>query len=392
MKRNKLKLLTAAMLLVGAQQAMAASGTKAGTQVNDSASVSFTVGGVAQTSQPNPNTPVALFKVDRRIDVTVTSDDPSSSVDVAPKATGQVLTFTVTNSTNDYMDYALAVANGSGDDFDPTSPNVFVESGATLGYQPLEDTATFIDELAEDASIKVYVVSTIPDVNGTTIIDGSTGALVLTATAHAGNDGTTGGAIGALSTNDSGSADVANTVQNVFADAAGSTDAAKDGAFSVSAQYKIASAAIAITKASFVLWDPVNLYTNPKAIPGAVMVYCIEVKNTGGTDATSVSVSDPLDLVHQTYVSESIHVATGTAHVNCDAATLDNGSGTFTAAAGTSVTDAVDADGGPAGPVGDSGPGDDGNPISTSLATLNGSAGASPTVTFVTTFFKVTVK
>lgn len=377
MKRNQVKLLTAAILLAGGQQAFAVDlGTNAGVTVSNTATVNYTVGSVSQTAVAN--NPAAQFKVDRKINVTVASD---GNVNVAPKATGQVLTYTVTNGTNDWMDFAVAAANGSGDDFDPGAVNVFVESGATPGYQVGEDTATFIDDLAEDASIKVYVVSTIPDINGTTIIDGSTGELVLTATAHAGNGGTTGGAIGALSVNDTG-ADVAGTVQNVFADAQGATDGATpDGKFSAAAHYTIASASIAVTKNSFVLWDPVNLYANPKAIPGAVLVYCIEVKNTGGSNATAVSVSDPLDLVNLAYVNESIHVATGTSSIACDAATLDNGAGVFTAAAGSAKTDAVaDADGG------DSGPGDDGNPINASLATLNATDGV------MTTFFKVTVK
>ncbi|MEO5566241.1 MAG: hypothetical protein ABIR05_06245 [Luteimonas sp.] len=375
MQRHKLKLLTAAILIVGGQQAFAADlGTNAGTTVNNTATVSYTVNSVAQTAIAN--NPAASFKVDRKINVTVASD---GNVNVTPKATGQVLTYTVTNTTNDTMDFALAATNGTGDNFDPSSVNVFVESGATVGYQVGEDTATFIDELAEDASKKVYVVSTIPDVNGTTIIDGGTGELVLTATAHAG--GTAGGTIGTLAANDSASADDKDVVQNVWADAAGASDAVTDGKFSAAAHYTIAAAKVAVNKASFVLWDPVNLYTKPKAIPGAIMVYCIEVKNTGGTAATSVSISDPLDLVNLTYVSESIHVATGTASVTCDAATLDNGSGVFTAAAGSSKTDAVpDADGG------DSGASDDGNPISTSLATLNATNGV------MTTFFKVTVK
>src|SRR5690606_17771867 len=54
--------------------------------------------------------------------------------------------------------------------------------------------------------------------------------------------------------------------------------------------------------------DPFNDTTNPKAIPGAVIEYCILITNGGPTDATGVEVSDPIpDFT--TYVSESIVIA-----------------------------------------------------------------------------------
>ena len=41
--------------------------------------------------------------------------------------------------------------------------------------------------------------------------------------------------------------------------------------------------------------DPVNGTTNPKAIPGAVMEYCITVSNAAGAaTATNLAISDPL--------------------------------------------------------------------------------------------------
>lgn len=55
-----------------------------------------------------------------------------------------------------------------------------------------------------------------------------------------------------------------------------------------------ATASIAVTKVSAVVSDPVNGTTNPKAIPGAVMEYCILVSNTGSATLTSVSAADPL--------------------------------------------------------------------------------------------------
>lgn len=51
---------------------------------------------------------------------------------------------------------------------------------------------------------------------------------------------------------------------------------------------------IAVSKVSSVISDPVNATTNPKAIPGAVMEYCILISNTGTATATSVVATDAL--------------------------------------------------------------------------------------------------
>ena len=51
---------------------------------------------------------------------------------------------------------------------------------------------------------------------------------------------------------------------------------------------------LAITKTSSVVSDPVNGTTNPKAIPGATMRYCLLVTNTGAAAATSVALGDTL--------------------------------------------------------------------------------------------------
>jgi len=51
---------------------------------------------------------------------------------------------------------------------------------------------------------------------------------------------------------------------------------------------------ISVTKVSSLISDPFNGTTNPKAIPGAVMEYCILISNTGSATLTSISASDPL--------------------------------------------------------------------------------------------------
>ncbi|MEP2989953.1 MAG: hypothetical protein ABJN65_10215 [Parasphingorhabdus sp.] len=60
----------------------------------------------------------------------------------------------------------------------------------------------------------------------------------------------------------------------------------------------IASPIISIQKSSAVVNDPVNLSTNPKAIPGAVREYCILISNMGFLNAESVIATDtiPTDI------------------------------------------------------------------------------------------------
>jgi len=51
---------------------------------------------------------------------------------------------------------------------------------------------------------------------------------------------------------------------------------------------------IGVTKVSSVLSDPVNGSTNPKAIPGAVMEYCVLITNTGLATLSNLVATDPL--------------------------------------------------------------------------------------------------
>lgn len=82
---------------------------------------------------------------------------------------------------------------------------------------------------------------------------------------------------------------------------------------------------LAITKTSTVLSDPVNGSTNPKAIPGAVVAYCVTVSNTGTVAAATVIATDtlPADV---TFVAGSLRSG-----ASCAGATTvedDNNTGT----------------------------------------------------------------
>ena len=84
------------------------------------------------------------------------------------------------------------------------------------------------------------------------------------------------------------------------------------------------TANLVITKASSVISDPTNGTTDPKAIPGATMRYCILVTNNGSGTATGITVTDPLPA-STTFIAGSMRSGT-----SCAGATTvedDNASG-----------------------------------------------------------------
>ena len=281
-----------AIALLMSQQALAA-GTLAGTGVNNTASVAYSVGGVPQ-SAVNSNT--ATFLVDRRINLAVAELGGAATV-VAPGAQNQVTTFTVTNSTNFTQDFRLLATQDANaattafadtDSFDGASVRIFVDNltSGTVGSYDAADTAVYIDELAPDSTRTVFVVVNVP----AGLIDQSTAGVSLTAVAA---EAGTANTMGSDSTQTAG-VDNPLAMDTVFGDLAGDIDIARDGKSSDDDEYDVSAATITLVKSSRVLSDPFNGTTNPKAIPEAEVEYCIQVANTGSAAATGVALSDPL--------------------------------------------------------------------------------------------------
>ncbi len=302
MKYSNLKYLAALLCLVGMQHAFAA-GTVAGTDITNQATLNFSVGGVAQPAQ---NSNVATFKVDRKINVTV-AQVGATDTSVVAGATNQVTTFTVTNTSNSAMDFSLAALNkvggpgpnGGTDIFDVTNIRVFVDSNGNGVYDPLVDTAVFLDEIAPDTSKTVFVVADIPLGR----VNNDIAAVTLTATAA---DAGAPGSLGAASVQTVG-ADTPGAIDTVFADGAGDTDAARDGKFSAASAYKVVTATLGFVKSSVVISDPFNGATNPKAIPGARMRYSMVITNSGNATATGMTLTDTIPA-NTTYVPNTITV------------------------------------------------------------------------------------
>lgn len=258
-----------------------AAGTQAGSTITNTVTVNYQVGGISQTAQSASN----AVTVDRKVNLTIAS--AATTTTVSPGQTGAATAFQVTNSSNDTIDMVLAVVNqGSGTAQHGGTVSINVSNFKFYSDAALTTQITYLDEVAPDATKTVYVVADTP----ITATNGQVGGLVLTATAA------TGGTTGTL-----GAVLVANTgartagVNTVFADGAGATDAANDGKYSAKGDYTVSAPVLTVTKTSTLISDPVSGTTNPKAIPGAVLEYCISVANAAGAaTATGLSLSDPL--------------------------------------------------------------------------------------------------
>lgn len=278
-----------ALAVLGANPAFAA-GTTAGSTITNSVTVAFQVGGVSQTGTSASDT----LTVDRKVNLTV-AEVGTTTTTVSPGAASQVTTFTVTNSSNAVLDFALTATQQSGgagahsntDSFDVTNVKIYRDANANGTFDSATDTlVTYLDEVAADATTTLFVVADVP----LSLTTGSVAAVTLTAT---GREGGASGSQGAALVQTTGG----NTsgMDTVFADGAGATDSARDAAFSAKDDYTIFAAALSATKTSRVVSDPVNLTSNPKMIPGATIEYCIAISNAAGSaTATTVTVNDPL--------------------------------------------------------------------------------------------------
>ncbi len=302
-RSNPSALAAVSVLALSAAQAHAATGTLAGTSVNNTATVGYAIGGVAQpTVSSNP----AIFLVDRKANLTV-APLAGAPVTGVYGAADKVFPFTVTNTTNSTQDFRLtATASALGaltvfshtDNILASNIRVFVDSNNNGTYEPGVDTAVYIDELAPDASKTVFVVIDLP-ASGPTLGYAGVNLTGILAT------GATPGTLGADLT--ASLVDDPNAIDTVFADGAGSIDLGRDGRFSAGGEYYIGGSAVEVSKFARLISDPLNGALAPKAIPGAVMEYCISTKNTTGSAITNVIVGDVIPA-NTTYVAGSTYV------------------------------------------------------------------------------------
>lgn len=335
-------------------------GTQAGSTIVNDALVDYSVGSVPQDRVSASETgSAATFVVDRVLDVNVSRSGALKT------GAGQdaYLAFDVTNESNDDLDVLLRaaqVADGSEDlgGLGTTS------TAATVVDMCIDNTAGAAAELgicgtpgdidltptSSDAAVFVLSSSnTDPGASVRVLVQLDLGAA-------ANDDFATFALAAALSGATAGASDVGDrinadtngrvspdsaaptaldevddpaVVQDVFGDDTGSDLVAfDDGAISAASdpsgdfngqhaardQIQVATATLAVTKASRVIYDPINGMrfdvasttldgrevpvltgdsgSNPKAIPGAIVEYTITVSNGGTATATDVTIVD----------------------------------------------------------------------------------------------------
>ncbi len=322
MKKMKIiKTLASVAVLTVASNSAWALGTAAGTDIDNTAEITYSVGGTPQTeiesSEAGNSTPgdgngtATTFVVDKKVDILVTT---GTDVPAVPGETGKPITFTVLNEGNSTESFDLVPSQvATGDDFDSTGCTV------TSPASPVS--------LAADASATVTVECDIPAAGGA-VANGADSFVDLEASIN----GVT----------ESAGADTAAGVEVVFADDTGTpTDGAnRNGSHSATSTYVINTADITVAKTSAIISDPSNGTTNPKRIPGATVQYSITVSNaTGAADATGIVISDAIPA-NLTIVSTTISGGTSS---TASAAGQNVSSAPFALTAGQTATLVVTA-------------------------------------------------
>ena len=301
-KHNIKTLLSLSILVAMTGGASAAPiGTPAATKIDNTASISYSVGSTAQTpiaSSPDGNSVAGTagapttFVVDKKIDLLVTGGDTTV---VVPGQTGAndntELKYTLLNEGNSTEKFDLTVSDAlalaPGDEFNtsgcvvtaPTALPVSIASG---------DTETVVVECDIPASSATVINGTSSIVDVMAEVNGVTATLT---------------------------ADDPDVVDVVFADGTGTdTDGAdRNAKHSATGTYNIATAALTVKKTESVSKMTFNFddqgtpsatdtdVTGGYHIPGSTIIYTIEVDNTAG-EAEKIVISDTLNS-NLTFVS-----------------------------------------------------------------------------------------
>ncbi len=253
--------------------------TASGTNISNQATVGYTVNSVSQTDITST---AVTFMVDAKVDLTVTG---ATNINSTPgDANFYALKFTVTNTGNETFDFNLAYEAGV-EDFTATDLAIHIDDGnGTWDGTSTDTVGTSLNDIAANTSAVVFLIGKIP----ATATNTQSATYDLMASALLSD----GSAIPAET------ADVVTTKQYVYADGSGphSSDIANDTEHSDALAFVIQTASLTISKTSSVVWDPVNLTTNPMHIPGAIVEYLITISNgASASQADAVTITDTLD-------------------------------------------------------------------------------------------------
>ena len=256
-----------------------AAGTAAGTTIQNTATVSFSVAGTPTSTNSNA-TSVTVAEI---LNVTVTLQSPT--VTTVAGATNKALVFRVTNTGNSNETFALAGLSALvGDDFDPVpaTPFLYIDTDGS-GDLSTADTPYVAGSndptLAADANVGVIVLNNIP----TGLADGTRGRSQLHAAARTGT-----GAPG-----------------TVFAgQGTGGVDAiagTSGGQAQIYGEYLVGAVNVSAVKSQTVT----NSFGSSEPVPGATVAYRVVVTATGSGTAVAAAFRDAIPA-NTTYVPGSL--------------------------------------------------------------------------------------
>jgi uncharacterized repeat protein (TIGR01451 family) len=250
-------------------------GVAAGTAINNTAEVSYSIGATSTTATSN----TVSVTVAEILDVVVTLQTPS--VTVTGSATQQEIVYRVTNTGNGPETFRLVMTSVlGGDEFDPTpaTPSIYFDTDNSGDLSP-GDTPYVVGSndpvLNADAFVTVLVVNDIP----ASVTDGNRGFSRLTADSRTGT-GTPGTTFAGQGFNGTDAV-------------VGTTGADGDA----TGQYLVSAVTINAVKSQAI----VDQFGGARPVPGARINYTVVVSATGSGSATGTVFSDNIP-VNTTYV------------------------------------------------------------------------------------------
>jgi uncharacterized repeat protein (TIGR01451 family) len=292
-------------------------GTAAGTSIQNTATVNYSVGGTPSSTNSN-TTALAVAEI-----VNVAVALQSATVSVTAGATGEALVFLVTNTGNSSETFALAGDSVLvGDDFDPAPavPFIYFDTDNSGDLTPADTPYVQGGNdpvLPADASVRVLVVNDIP----AGIADGDRGRSELAATAATG----------------------AGAPGTVYAgQGAGGVDAVvgtSGGTAAVFGEYLVGDIQISAVKSLTVA----DTFGGNRPLPGATITYQVVVTASGSGTALGAGFIDAIPA-STSYVAGSLRLNGAPL---TDAADADAGAFTTapTASVGVSLGDLTSAAG-----------------------------------------------
>ena len=246
-----------------------ATGTLAGTKIDNIATATYALPGGGSGSVTSN---LVSMTVDELLDVTVAWAD-GGDVTVQPGLTGQVLTFTVTNTGNGSEAFVLTARNTlAGDNFDPSAYTIYLDTNGDGNYDPGIDLAYVAGAgnpvIAADGAITVFVVSTIAPGEA----DATRAGIDLIAEAVTG--------IGAPGTTFSN----AGTGGGDAVVGASGADGLDDG------YYRVSAATVSFVKSALVA-DP---FGGATSVPGSTITYTLVATVNGSGTLTALAIADAI--------------------------------------------------------------------------------------------------